>query len=333
MSENHGCCAHEVPEGLSRSTTATVHPPAAPPTPTAPTSAPARPSNAIELPGGTFLMGTDDEQGYPEDGEGPVREVTLSPFAIDAHTVSTARYAAFVEDTGYVTETERIGWSYVFAAFLPAPLRKISPRPDKTPWWAAVTGATWYAPEGPGSTWRGREDHPVVHVSWADALAYATWAGGHLPTEAQWEYAARGGLVQTRFPWGDELTPNGVHRCNVWQGVFPTKNTAEDGHKGTAPVDAYEPNGYGLYNVAGNVWEWCADWFSATHHLTPDTPERRDPRGPERGDSRVMRGGSYLCHASYCNRYRIAARTANTPDSAGGNTGFRVVWDLPGAST
>ncbi|MEZ0164397.1 formylglycine-generating enzyme family protein [Kineococcus sp. LSe6-4] len=330
MNHGHGCCAPPAPSA-----------PSTPPARTAATevdlagvTAAARPAGppdtAVELPGGTFRMGTDDEEGYPGDGEGPVRDVTVGPFAVDTVTVSNARYAEFVAATGYVTETERIGWSYVFAAFLPAAVRKVSPRPEVTPWWAAVTGATWDHPEGPGSDTTGREDHPVVHVSWADAVAYATWAGGRLPTEAEWEYAARGGLDQARFPWGDELTPGGQHRCNVWQGVFPVKNTAEDGWKGTAPVDAYAPNGFGLHNVAGNVWEWCADWFSATHHLTRVSPaDRTDPKGPERGDSRVMRGGSYLCHASYCNRYRVAARTANTPDSAGGNNGFRVVWDLP----
>jgi formylglycine-generating enzyme len=271
-------------------------------------------------------MGTDDGEGYPDDGEGPVRPVTLRPFAIDAVAVSNARFAEFVEATGYVTETERIGWSFVFVGFLPGPLRRISPRPDRTPWWAAVSGATWAAPEGPGSDLTGRENHPVVQVSHADARAFAAWVGGRLATEAEWEYAARGGLEQARFPWGDELEPDGRHRCNVWQGSFPVRNTAADGYKGAAAVDAYEPNGFGLYNVAGNVWEWCADWFSATHHLSAG---RTDPQGPERGDSRVMRGGSYLCHASYCNRYRVAARTASTPDSAGGNLGFRVVWDLP----
>lgn len=321
----HSCCAPQAPRISSA-------PPEAPHQAAPPTVAIERPGSidrpdtAVRLPGGTFLMGTDDDEGYPSDGEGPIRAVTLSPFAIDTVTVSNARYAQFVEATGYVTETERIGWSYVFAAFLPAAVRKISPRPEVTPWWAAVTGATWNHPEGPGSDTTGREDHPVVHVSHADATAYATWAGGRLPTEAEWEYAARGGLEQARFPWGEDLTPGGVHRCNVWQGVFPVKNTAEDGWKGTAPVDAYEPNGFGLHNVAGNVWEWCADWFSATHHLTAG---RTDPTGPDRGDSRVMRGGSYLCHASYCNRYRVAARTANTPDSAGGNNGFRVAWNLP----
>ncbi|MFC0105969.1 formylglycine-generating enzyme family protein [Kibdelosporangium aridum] len=263
----------------------------------------------VLLPGGSFLMGTDDAEGFPEDGEGPVREVTLASFWIDAFAVSNERFARFVDDTGYVTDAERFGWSYVFAGLLPAALRRGAPRPDEAPWWCGVEGAYWRAPEGPGSGLDGRADHPVVHVSWHDAVAYCRWAGTRLPTEAEWEYAARGGLVQRRYPWGDELTPDGEHRCNIWQGRFPTRNTAEDGYRSTAPVDAFPPNGFGLYNMAGNVWEWCADAWRADH------------------SAKVMRGGSYLCHESYCNRYRVAARTSNTPDSTVGNLGFRCARD------
>lgn len=283
----------------------------------------------VELPGGEFLMGTEDKEGFPADGEGPVREVYVAPFAIDAYTVSNTRYADFVDATGYVTDAERFGWSFVFAKFLPSELRRISRRPEATPWWCGVQGAMWRHPEGPGSDLAGREDHPVIHISWADALAYCQWAGARLPTEAEWEYAARGGLVQARYPWGDELTPGGEHRCNIWQGTFPTNNTGEDGYLGTAPVDAYQPNGFGLHNVAGNVWEWCADWFS------PDwqrTGPRRNPSGPTMGDNRVMRGGSYMCHHSYCNRYRVAARSKNAPDSSGGNLGFRIAKTLAAAN-
>lgn len=287
------------------------------------------PGSAVALDGGEFRMGADDAVGYPEDGEGPVRTVRVSPFLVDAFAVTNDDYGRFVEETGYVTETERIAWSFVFAKFLPGHVRKVSPRPDRTPWWAAVDGATWRTPEGPGSDLAGRGRHPVVHVSHGDAVAYATWVGGRLPTEAEWELAARGGLDQARFPWGDEFTPGGEHRCNTWQGVFPVRNTAEDGYAGTAPVDAFAPNGFGLYNVAGNVWEWCADWFSTDWHARgPGAVQREDPSGPPTGQARVMRGGSYLCHESYCNRYRVAARTSNTPDSAGGNHGFRVVWDV-----
>ncbi len=278
----------------------------------------------VTLPGGAFLMGTEDAAGFPDDGEGPVREVRIAPFAIDAHAVNNRRFAAFVEATGHVTDAERFGWSFVYAGFLPAPLRRQARRPPETPWWCGVPGADWRQPEGPGTTIEDRWDHPVVHVSWADAAAFCDWAGLRLPTEAEWEYAARGGLAGARYPWGDELTPDGEHRCNIWQGNFPFKNTGEDGYLGTAPVDTFQPNGHGLYNVAGNVWEWCADWFSADWHVTGP---RRDPTGPPRGDARVIRGGSYMCHESYCNRYRVAARSRNTPDSSGGNTGFRCVRD------
>jgi formylglycine-generating enzyme len=261
-------------------------------------------SGMIRLPGGVYRMGGEDPDGAPE--EGPVREVTVAPFAIDAYCVTNTSFAEFVDATGHETDAERFGWSYVFARFLPGPLRAESPRPDGTPWWCGVSGATWRHPFGPQSDLDGRWDHPVVHVSWHDAAAYCAWADVRLPTEAEWEYAARGGLDQARYPWGDELTPGGEHRCNIWQGRFPVRDTAEDGYSGTAPVDAFQPNGFGLYNVSGNVWEWCADQF--------------DPAAPDRS----MRGGSYLCHDSYCNRYRVAARTANSPDSSTGNLGFRV---------
>lgn len=273
-------------------------------------------TGVIELPGGSFRMGTEDRDGFPADGEGPVREVDVAAFGIDPYCVSNERFAAFVDATGYRTDAERFGWSYVFAKFLPGELRKASPRPEATPWWCGVGGASWRLPEGPGSSVEGRWDHPVVHVSWDDANAYCEWAGRRLPTEAEWEYAARGGLGQARYPWGDELTPDGHHRCNIWQGRFPARDLAEDGYSGTAPVDAYEPNGHGLYNVSGNVWEWCADRFR------PDDPNEQDE------PNRSMRGGSYLCHASYCNRYRVAARTSNSPDSSSGNLGFRCAADL-----
>jgi formylglycine-generating enzyme required for sulfatase activity len=279
------------------------------PTPGRPPSGRPGYDTRVTLPGGIFRMGTEDADANRGDREGPVREATVGPFAIDAYAVTNARFADFAAETGYRTEAERFGWSYVFAGFLPAELRRISRRPDATPWWCGVQGATWSAPEGPGSDLEVRWDHPVVHLGWADARAFAEWAGGRLPTETEWEYAARGGLDQARYPWGDELTPGGEHRCNIWQGRFPTRNTGEDGHLGTAPVHAFRPNGHGLYNVSGNVWEWCAD--------------RWDPQAP---DNRVMRGGSYLCHESYCNRYRVAARTSNTADSSSGNLGFRVAY-------
>nr|WP_222869858.1 formylglycine-generating enzyme family protein [Actinomadura decatromicini] len=275
----------------------------------------------IPLPGGSFLMGTDDEEGYRADGEGPIREIELSPFQIEATTVSNSQFAAFVKATGHVTEAESFGFSFIFESFLSEENARVSQVVHTAPWWRAVPGAFWKRPEGPGSSITSRQNHPVVHVSWNDAQAYCAWSGTRLPTEAEWEYAARGGLEQRRYPWGDELTPGGRHMCNVWQGDFPNLNTGEDGYLGTAPVKSYRPNGYGLYNVAGNVWEWCADWFSAEFHRTGP---RRDPVGPPWGTARVMRGGSHMCHASYCNRYRVAARSSNTPDSSAGNIGFRV---------
>jgi formylglycine-generating enzyme len=168
-------------------------------------------------------------------------------------------------------------------------------------------------------------DHPVVHISWNDANAYCAWAGKRLPTEAEWEYAARGGLVQKRFPWGDDLLMDGQHQCNIWQGEFPKTNTKEDGYEGTAPAKSYSPNGYGLYNMSGNVWEWCSDWFSRSVHTRGG---RSNPKGPEIGKEKILRGGSYFCHESYCNRYRVAARSKNTPDSSTGHAGFRCAADV-----
>ncbi|GAA3475827.1 formylglycine-generating enzyme family protein [Streptomyces yanii] len=280
------------------------------------------------IPGGTFWMGGADADAFPDDGEGPVRQVTLKPFHIDTAAVSNARFAAFVKATRYTTEAEQFGWSYVFAGFLAPEARRhlIDGTVPGAPWWLAVRGASWRCPEGPGSSIGARSNHPVVHVSWNDAHAYAAWAGKRLPTEAEWEMAARGGLDRRRYPWGDELTPKGRHRCNIWRGDFPHRNTAEDGYTGTAPVNAFAPNGYGLFNTSGNVWEWCADWFSPDWHA-PDTPRTRsDPLGPVTGQARVMRGGSHMCHHSYCNRYRVAARTANAPDSSAGHTGFRCAY-------
>jgi formylglycine-generating enzyme required for sulfatase activity len=275
------------------------------------------------LSGGTFLMGTDAGDGYAADGEGPVREIRLAPFLIDTRAVTNEAFAEFTDATGWVTLAERFGTSFVFAGLLPDDVRGGRPVPA-TPWWREVVHADWRRPEGPGSDIADRMDHPVVHVAWRDARAYARWAGKRLPTEAEWEYAARGGLAQARYPWGDEREPGGVHRMNVWQGEFPAHNTGADGYLGTAPADAYEPNGYGLYNTCGNVWEWCSDWFHPTWHATG---LRTDPVGPPRGDRKVMRGGSYLCHESYCFRYRVDARSSNTPDSSAGNIGFRCVAD------
>ncbi|MDD9269454.1 formylglycine-generating enzyme family protein [Paenibacillus sp. GCM10023248] len=279
----------------------------------------------ILLEGGTFLMGTDDQEGFPSDGEGPIRHVTVSPFYVSPYTVTNAEYERFVDATGYRTDAEKFGWSYVFHLLVSAETAaKFAQAAQATPWWWNVEGAFWRQPEGPDSSIDERMDHPVVHISWTDAEAYCRWAGKRLLTEAEWEFAARGGLVQKKYPWGDLLKPEGQHMCNIWQGKFPVKNNAGDGYIGTAPVHAYHPNGYGLYQVSGNVWEWCSDWFSRDDHLRANPV---DPKGPPAGKAKVMRGGSYLCHKSYCNRYRVAARSANTPDSSTGNMGFRCAAD------
>lgn len=277
----------------------------------------------VAIPGGTFDMGTETAEGFPSDGEGPVRRVRVDPFYMSAYAVTNAQFKRFVDETGYVTEAERFGWSFVFHLLVsPETAKRVRSVPQEVPWWYVVEGAYWAKPEGPDSDLSGRMNHPVVHISWNDAKAYCDWAGGRLPTEAEWEFAARGGLERKTYPWGDLLKPDGRHRCNIWQGKFPVKNNASDGYVGTAPVDAYEPNGYGLYNMSGNVWEWCADWFSPGYHReTSDVNPFYDrPTG-----RRSMRGGSYLCHRSYCNRYRVAARSSNTPDSSSGNIGFRIV--------
>jgi formylglycine-generating enzyme required for sulfatase activity len=280
------------------------------------------------IPGGAFRMGGNDPDAVPGDGEGPIRQVTLRPFHIDATAVSNAEFADFIKATGYVTEAERFEWSYVFVGFVHPDARKhvIKGSVPGAPWWFAVRGACWLAPEGPGSSIDYRQGHPVVHISWHDAAAYAAWAGKRLPTEAEWERAARGGLERKKFPWGDELTPQGRHLCNIWQGEFPHCNTVEDGYLSTAPVNAFPSNGYGLHNMTGNVWEWCLDWFSRDWHAA-DTPQTRiDPTGPPTASTRVMRGGSHMCHRSYCNRYRVAARTSNAPDSSAGHIGFRCAY-------
>jgi formylglycine-generating enzyme len=277
----------------------------------------------VSLSGGTFLMGTDYAGGFPADGEGPVRSVTLSPFQMDVFPATNDDFSAFVEATNYRTEAETFGWSFVFWSHIPRKRFRslVEDTVAMAPWWCKVRGAYWRRPEGPGSGLGERSRHPVVHVSWNDASAYAKWACKALPTEGEWEYAARGGLEQKLYPWGDDLTPNGEHRCNIWQGRFPLVDTAEDGYAGTCPVDSFPPNAYGLYSVTGNVWEWCADWFGANFTSSPS----QDPVGPGEGQGRVMKGGSFLCHASYCNRYRVAARTSNTPDSSASNIGFRCV--------
>jgi sulfatase modifying factor 1 len=295
---------------------------------------PARPSQRSSpdltgmshVPGGPFLMGGVDPDGRPEDGEGPIRRVTLKPFFIDIAAVANLEFARFVAATGYVSDAERGGWSYVFRPKAPGGGGALG-LSRGAPWWVGVQGACWSAPEGPGSSIDGREDHPVVHVSWQDSAAYAAWVGKRLPTEAEWEMAARGGRDQLRFPWGDELTPGGRHMCNIWQGRFPDDDHAEDGYSGTAPVRAYQPNGFGLYNMSGNTWEWVSGWWSTHWHVREQPTTRDNPEGPASGELKVVRGGSFLCHASYCNRYRLSARTASAPDMTAAHTGFRCAME------
>jgi sulfatase modifying factor 1 len=314
------CCAprgerHDDAPGAEASTAVDV----------VPAGAGVHPDTMIDVPAATFRMGDESVWAYPGDGEGPVHDVALDPFRIDRYAVTNDAFAAFVEATAWVTDAERFGWSFVFGGLLPDGF------PDTravvgTEWWRQVFGAEWRHPEGPQSALGERGDHPVVHVSWRDAVAYCRWSGTRLPTEAEWECAARGGRLGTAFPWGDDLEPAGEHRMNVFQGSFPSDDTAADGFRGTAPVDAFPPNDIGLHNMTGNVWEWCADWFAVnayTHH------EPQNPLGPRSGDQRVQRGGSYLCHLSYCRRYRVSARFASEPTSSTGNTGFRVAADAP----
>ena len=278
------------------------------------------------IPAGTSRMGDAFGEGYADDGETPVHEVSISGFRLSATAVTNRQFATFVKNTGYVSTAEQYGVSAVFHLAFNGNPTDVLHRVGDAPWWLAVEGADWKHPCGPTSSISAIQNHPVVHVSWNDARAYCDWVGARLPTEAEWEYAARGGLESQRYPWGNELTPRGQWRCNIWQGEFPSRNTGEDGHSTTAPATSYRPNGYGLLQMAGNVWEWCYDFFSPDYYQHSSFV---DPQGPDVGTRRVMRGGSYLCHESYCNRYGVAARSSNTPESTMGNGGFRVAYDLP----
>ena len=271
------------------------------------------------IPKGIFLTGTtnDDPDLMELDGEANRQEVIIKGFYLAKTPVTNAQFAEFVEATGYVTEAETFGWSFVFHIFVTQELAiDILGAPEETPWWRAVSGANWRHPEGRFSSIDSRLNHPVVHVSWNDAQAYAKWANKRLPTEAEWEYAAAGGMVNQKFPWGNTLTQDGKHHANVWQGEFPNINSYEDGYIGTAPVNAFEANAFGLYTMIGNIWEWSADTFT-THF----------PNFMSDDNMKLIKGGSYLCHSSYCNRYRIAARTFNTIDSSTGHMGFRLAYD------
>lgn len=245
-----------------------------------------------------------------------MRAISLSGFGIGTCAVTNKQFQEFVQDTGHVATAEQFGWSFVFdpaGANLEVPGSR----------WAKTDGASWRRPNGPGSDLTGLGDHPVVHVSWHDAVAFAAWAGGRLPTEAQWECAGRGGLDQKRYPWGD--SPTDKHRCNIWRGVFPYENTAADGFAATCPVDAFKPNRFGLYNMVGNTWDWTADWFSRDFHVLSGAT--RDPQGPPFGEGKVLKGGSHLCHKSYCARYRLPARSASAPDMTTGHISFRMAFE------
>ena len=277
----------------------------------------------VTIPGGRAEIGTD-RPFFAADGEGPRRTYPVRQFTMDVEAVTNARFARFVSETGYVTDADRFGWSFVF-------YQHIAGHSDRhqqvvgAEWWRQVEGAMWRQPEGPGSDISDRQDHPVVHVSHNDAVAFAAWSGGRLPSEGEWEHAARGGLRGAAFPWGDtEPTDDGPYLCNIWQGDFPYKNNAADGFARTAPARSFAPNGYGLFNMCGNVWEWCADRFRV--RLLGRTARQLNEMAAAEGRV-VQKGGSFLCHKSYCYRYRIAARIGNTPDTSTSHVGFRLVYD------
>jgi formylglycine-generating enzyme required for sulfatase activity len=289
--------------------------------------APPEPMKEVWIPAGEFTMGDEEF-----DDARPLHTVYVDGFWMDETEVTNEQFAEFVRQTGYVTLAEK-----PFAGAPPGagvfdgskcPLGEACR--DCRNWWDYREGACWRHPEGPGSDLRGREKHPVVHIAWEDALAYARWAGKRLPTEAEWERAARGGLEGKRYYWGDELHPNGKWPANIWQGTFPRTNTAEDGFTGTAPVKSFPPNGYGLYDMAGNVWEWCADWYRPNSYAASP---KDNPQGPESSidpdgagePKRVQRGGSFLCSDRYCVRYRAGARGQGEPKTGLSHTGFRCV--------
>lgn len=301
------------------------------------------PAGMIWVPGGTYAMGSDTH--YPE--EAPAHPVAVSGFWMDRAPVTVARFRQFAQATGYRTLAERapdparypdapahmlLPGSLVFTKTLgPVPLT------DFRRWWTYMPGADWKHPGGPGSSVSGKAQHPVVHIAYEDAEAYAAWAGKSLPTEAEWERAARGGREGARYVWGDTFAPGGTQMANTWQGRFPYENTREDGHEGTSPVGAYPANGYGLVDMAGNVWEWTADWWSAAHPpvaspcCAPENPRgddagtSHDPADAARTPRRVIKGGSHLCAPSYCLRYRPAARSPQAMDSSTSHLGFRCI--------
>ena len=313
--EAHGCCAPARPAGVVARTVAGTGTGTGTGIGTVRHTVP-----QCAVPAQVFAMGDAQGDGNWGDGEVPVHEVAVAAYSIDATSVTNADFARFVADTGFRTEAETFGFSAVFHLAVAAPREAVMGPAEGTPWWFGIYGADWRHPGGSDSDLTGLDDHPVVHVSWNDARAYCAWAGRALPTEAQWECASRGGRAGQRYPWGDAL--ESPERCNIWQGRFPVENTLDDGFLTTAPVHTFQPNDYGLWQTVGNVWEWCADWWDPGYYSSSPA---QDPTGPGQGQQRAMRGGSYLCHDSYCNRYRNAARSSNTPDSSMGNAGFRTV--------
>ncbi|HZN08021.1 MAG TPA: formylglycine-generating enzyme family protein [Pyrinomonadaceae bacterium] len=297
----------------------------------------------VWIPGGTFMMGSNDH--YPE--EAPAHQVTVDGFWMDQYTITNALFSHFVEDTDYVTSAERSPNPEDYPGAKPemlVPASVVFRRPrhrvdlsDHYQWWTYVRGANWRHPLGPDSTLKGLAKHPVVHIAYEDARAYATWAGKQLPTEAEWEFAARGGLDGAVFAWGNEFEPDGRVMANTWQGDFPNENLLTDGYEWTAPVGSFPPNGYGLYDMAGNVWEWTTDWYQqhseieqtccASFNPRGGRPENSyDPRTPDaKIPRRVMKGGSYLCAPNYCQRYRPAARMAQAVDTSTCHLGFRCI--------
>lgn len=285
----------------------------------------------IFIPAGEFIMGS--ELFYPE--ERPLHKVEVAEFYMDKHLVTNAQFARFVTETGYCTFAELPPDPDLYPEADPAwlvPGSLVFTRPDSPvslqdyrAWWSYVPGACWYHPEGPESSIISRADHPVVQVTFGDAMAYASWAGGMLPSEAQWEYAARGGLQGATYPWGEDFTPDGRFMANTWQGRFPWENLAEDGYEGTSPVMSYPPNGYGLFDVVGNVWEWTCSQYTSRHDVTaPRSCCAMAARNPAE-ERRVVKGGSHLCAPNYCLRYRPAARQGQTLDTATNHIGFRCI--------
>ncbi len=282
------------------------------------------PVTVCAIPGGNAIVGTNAPV-IRIDEEGPRRKKKLKPFHMMQTAVTNSLFAAFVDATGYVTEAERYGWSFVFEANV-SPTVGDTRGAMETKWWRRVDGAHWRLVNGPGSEADYHGDHPVVHVSWGDANAFAEWAGGRLPTEAEWEHAARGGHGDIPFPWGyQEPDDDAFQPCNIWQGTFPAHNSAADGYPATAPAQSFQPNGYGLYNMCGNVWEWTADPLVMRSLSKRKQQLNNKPKG-----SKLLKGGSFLCHKSYCFRYRIAARTGTTPETTTTHQGFRLVFSQTG---